>query len=1427
MLYTTFLFILFVYNMSSTISSVPGEWVNQLGRLIGVIEEPVAVPAASAALWAAVVVIPIVLPMAIPVALAAKRSSVRTAVAIASLGFSMVSITVAGLAVYFSEYVAEVIARYGATVLSVFVSVALKTCLITSSLLSARWSRRSKLVAVAAFTLVVSIHAACRFVEPESGLNVVASLVGTLISPFTLPLIPYRPIYPSLIYLTIVSVYDGYADRMFRQLFPLLTIEIPELVMKLVRFSNWAWYTVVMSANNIGEIYDAVMQAAFQFVRPYTDALVGLHKAYEYITTYGFAESVKLLLLSDCESPKTWFLFWTTYESDACKAVQQYYDVQPEYSAMDINLLCLALLGVFALLFWRMCYERGTGTLRHIGNNIVSLFKHQADMSQVHIRNTFNAVEVHPAALSKGHPHPYSAAERKTASRFMRTVAHQVGMRPYLIQMSASDQRKGLAGCRTAYWAKDLTIEERPFEPKPNDLFMMVDVDMYIDMPKFLVENFRPTLVYTFMPTNCARNGNTDVGSTKNSKIETEYTFTFDELSQVHYNVTGGGSYTHKVWNYSYDTITAVKRFCGIPVALAVYTVDRKRFSSDREVIALMPVARYNIITAWYQSLVLGYNELRRLEVVSYVVTDRVSKVLRLIGLTWTLQAFTRLNVQHDRMYTCTSRPNSMASAKITSTDDDAVHDLAQTSTTPLSVHQVKQYTGNDIIGASILCLYHRSCFPTPPPVVQPAKDSMNVYQWYPRFHFTDAKPIMDPFMTPILAEAFVPTDCISNDVDGVKERIEKVRQPVFEVTETYLQYADEYARHLVPEEHKLHPVDQDYVYEKQKRPTQRRILDARLADPTIERIISSFVKKETYGGVKPTRLISTINGSDKCAYSMLIYAFSLGIMKDQKWYAFGKKPKEVAARVAELCERAKYGVVPTDLSKFDGHCSNLVRMLERTVLLRAFSQQYHDMIIDLHESQFGLTCFLPSGVSYDQGFARASGSPETAAFNSVVNSFIAYAALRMDGRDALEAWEQLGVYGGDDGLTPDVDEAIYVKAAEMIGQKLTISTLRRGDDGVTFLARMYSPEVWTGSPDSCCDLPRQLGKFHLTSKAGPYSSEKFNAMKLEQKLIAFSFTDANTPIICDLLFNYQRITGIKYAEHFECTDDLVEFRSYCSLFHPDDQYPNGNHGDWMTAYLQQCLPDNQYDQWSGAVAQLNTVHEMLTQMPLLRPPPVATAPKPAIVNGECTSPIVNGTQDLGEEMPEPKMASCKAPKREVGKIEPVSKALPPCRDFNGKGCTRRVCKFPHVKNNEYVCRSNGKCKENCPYSHTTSVTSGKAPCARLLRGEQCDGAECPFSHSPLTVDSGRDPLVESGATPKIPEVKGEESPPEVKENRKVTKTAGICRAFSKTGTCDREGCKFKHTKTDEATEYPKGSCWTFLKSGKCERKNCKFPHPK
>nr|UQB76077.1 RNA-dependent RNA polymerase [Flumine noda-like virus 44] len=563
-------------------------------------------------------------------------------------------------------------------------------------------------------------------------------------------------------------------------------------------------------------------------------------------------------------------------------------------------------------------------------------------------------------------------------------------------------------------------------------------------------------------------------------------------------------------------------------------------------------------------------------------------------------------------VHIATGRPGDYAVAKVSAAVDNSIRTIVETSKYPLQMSQVLSFVEGKREMAAPLLAYHLSKTTFKPPIVFPLKDSIRRYQFSPGQFDGVAKPGLVPFMNPFVRGAFVPDQTLANEDQCVRERVLNVRPPVLPRSKFLARVMAEFVELVIPDDkaHILDPVDDDQVLIRQPRVAQRKLLE--IANWMLpKRLVQSFIKKESYANVKPPRLISTINTVHKREYSKFMYAMEV-VLKEQPWYAFAKTPRLIAQRVAEVLFKAKVATA-TDFSKFDGHGSNIMRELEKALLMRAFRVEHHPMLLELHHSQYELKAVATFGTKYDTAYSRASGSPETSLFNSLTNSFIAYLALRMVSVEGVplspkEAYARLGIYGGDDGVTADVPSAVYTNAAMMVGQQLTITEVQRNQPGIMFLARCYSPDVWSGDDNSCCDIRRQISKFHV-SIALP--SNVSPADKLLEKCRSVLLSDEYTPILGEYALTVARCAGgeIKFNER------LSPMQTWLSRYEKKEQYKN-HAAQWMEELVARDMADFRIDQFRQWLAKATTLDYLLAP-PLFCPDPEVVSKDPVVVDGE------------------------------------------------------------------------------------------------------------------------------------------------------------------------------------------------------------------
>ncbi|QKI28965.1 hypothetical protein [Forsythia suspensa noda-like virus] len=771
------------------------------------------------------------------------------------------------------------------------------------------------------------------------------------------------------------------------------------------------------------------------------------------------------------------------------------------------------------------------------------------------LKTEFQDAVVKPLTVVEDHTHGASASARSTASFLIRRIAEGVGRNAFYLQGSGADFRAGRLHSRRYFWLKDIMCPASASEPGEDDVLALVDVDYYFDMPDLLIKYRNPLLMYTFVPSRAA-------------KAHGEYKYVFLADGRVHYRVSGGGKYTHHLWNWDGDSVSVVKTWWGIPWYYAGYAIERRQMDADHQLILLAPLAR-------------ATNPLSTMWCMIQLQAERLRRFNPIIG------EFVRFYVnESDAMMVATGKVQSYAEAYIPADIDDTVASTARTISNKLTLPSVKSKMEHIDVeklkidkrkdrGAEIVLEFHIQHKRTIEYIS--ILSAVRRFQWIPpgAEPDLDAKPGMEAFMRPLLDGGFVPDVCEGNDKRFVEERMKKVATKDADCDQFTYDCMQEFAQLLIPEAHVVQPREIEEVYERQNKPSQQAIMrNAENESPTS--VTKQFMKREAYGSVTDPRGISQINGPDKRDYSCFMYAFAEDVMKNQEWYAFGKTPVEIAERVATICSRAKVHASNTDFSRMDGRVSSLARLLEKIVMFRAFPVQYHAAMYELMRKQTGLTAVTTFGVRHQTGNARLSGSPETSNFNTLLTAFIAYYTWRRTKKEngayytPVEAWNKLGIYGGDDGLSEDMNAKIATESAKRMGQVLDLQTVKRGEIGVSFLARRFGPDVWFGDNNSCCDIKRQLAKFHLTvnlpSKLPPWK-------KLQEKSFAFSLSDSNTPILGEFVVKALELYPLKASE----------FKNVLGTWgvemDVEKQYPN-RYAEWMDDLINSELPDFDVDRF-------------------------------------------------------------------------------------------------------------------------------------------------------------------------------------------------------------------------------------------------------
>jgi len=245
----------------------------------------------------------------------------------------------------------------------------------------------------------------------------------------------------------------------------------------------------------------------------------------------------------------------------------------------------------------------------------------------------------------------------------------------------------------------------------------------------------------------------------------------------------------------------------------------------------------------------------------------------------------------------------------------------------------------------------------------------------------------------------------------------------------------------------------------------------------------------------------------------------------------------------------------------------NVRRTFEKAILNAAFPGD--EEVHRLHELQYGQTVRIGED-TYDQGYARGSGSPETSVFNTLLTGLVLFLSMRMLGFEAEEAFSLIGIAAGDDslqgtpaGFTSGQMARAMERAARQMGQVLT-SDIKVIGQPVSFLSRLFGG-AWHGDMNSMSCPLRLLSKVHAAVNIGAVSPEDKCRTKGESILPG----DANTPIIGDLA---RKMTTIGRRLEGE---NAFRLQTWWTKFE-DCSWPN-EYDSWMNDVIAAEMPDFDY----------------------------------------------------------------------------------------------------------------------------------------------------------------------------------------------------------------------------------------------------------
>lgn len=875
---------------------------------------------------------------------------------------------------------------------------------------------------------------------------------------------------------------------------------------------------------------------------------------------------------------------------------------------------------------------------------------------------------------SGSNPHRTAAAVRSAVDKHINNSIQNAGLVPWSLSSSSKDKRRGIAGQRYHRTVKDGKMDYQNDPITKKSVIKLIDVDHYLCWKEVtdLVMEGVPLAIYALAP------------KTPNGRCG-EMTFSYSSEKRAwKFMCPATEPYTHKLWNWGASDHYYFKRilvtllhcqgtcalllgawyFWWLPLLLIPWmyyaptcstlvetvVIDR---GDNREEVWLFPTRTFGPLGTLMR-LTMDAPELKRIEP-NLVQTDKGMKynVMRVqgrgpvqysVGLDEGDSHVTVPKVLIERCQALRGQQTSNLSCGAVIAEANKM-DVKLTNGEAAMLLQAGQVNfGHKCEGVFV----HERDFSYSP--------CANIYT-------DESRPSMRSFMSPLCDIARAPRLGAAATQAAYEHRVKRVKSHQTTISDHMSQCAVEFAKHLREKVGVCQPASEDEIYAAQSRPTQRMILD-RVKDCAYEAMtrVSCFVKREAYPSGKAPRFITT---SDKG--KMRFSQYCRGICntfheKGVPWYAFGHSNKEIAQLIVDTVAGHDH-VDETDFSKFDGTYSPAYRQLEllfyEALIDPSDWPEFHALLVGTYNNSVS----TGEGWSYEQGTARGSGFPDTSVGNSLANAFVNYAAIRsarLNGSfyDAEQAWAKLGLYGGDDGLTAGLPLGALDKQATSLGFRIkSTRRLRERRDHVTFLARVWGPDVWDGDDNSCTDIKRQVGKLHLTACA------EADLAVIRAKAQSIVVNDANTPILGDWARTVLRVTDRRSKQVAKAVARAQQTMYRSEQIHdPEGAFPN-KRADWMNYLVDTDFgaPDlDAFNKWCVEA----------TQDTLFTPPAIRGAvefanelDEPMVVEGLVVEPAKAARSAVEKKETKPPAES----KQEVStKPESGSADQEPCVDCKG-----------------------------------------------------------------------------------------------------------------------------------------------------------------
>jgi hypothetical protein len=734
------------------------------------------------------------------------------------------------------------------------------------------------------------------------------------------------------------------------------------------------------------------------------------------------------------------------------------------------------------------------------------------------------------------------------------------------------------------YTAKDATYSYAYDDPGNSSIFKMVDVAYYDDVLTDILAKGRPLVMYDLKPTRAGA-------------VEEDNSFSIDienGHAVVEQSFTGGASYRHPLWSLSTDVCYTTH-----PYGRQYYAVESRAVSENRAITLFSPTRRIDYLRSpllFLAQLFSWGTAMDRLLPGKALQRWQPEHGPSTIGFRVRRGKEMFMNIGRRRSPMSVDIPLNKYDylvARANEGDLTLTKLLTRTTPSPLTIGITATIIGAELKHEAAMVYDHVLHCRSHTGIIDNYSIPVSTYEALGVSEPT-LKPSLRPLFNPIIpGNCFCPTASSTGNMRfAIDKRITSVR-PNVKMNSYLAKCITDFVSEFVPLHKRatLTPAPYADFVRNMTKPAQRaevkRLADNFMFQDHDLEDLKNFIKIESYAKPGAPRIITTFPTSDKSRYSLYCYSLS-EYLKTTHWYAFGKTPVDTEKAVASLLERCPDGVITTDFTKFDGTISCVLRELERQVIMTLFHPKYVNDCLDQHGRSHNRFVAPKGAKPYDLFNARASGSPETSVMNSLCNAFFNFVAMTNAKMTPRQAYQNLGLYGGDDGISPDIENEHLQRAATSLGLIIKRNDIAFGGV-VDFLGRRYGPTTWVGQPQSVIDLPRCLAKIHATKQ----NINVPDARILSEKAYSIRATDGKTPIVrafAESIINISRVTEVVF-------NPLGDF-SYTSMYNgyliPEDLTFTLTDDDWVYTDLETLgYPRSWVDQVEKLMYDVRSFEEM------------------------------------------------------------------------------------------------------------------------------------------------------------------------------------------------------------------------------------------